>query len=450
MRSQRPKALHLLGGLPLVEHVLRAVASLRAERVRVVVGYRAEAVQAALAGRGLEFVVQDPPLGTGHAVQVACRDVQPTDGVLLVVNGDLPLLRGETLAGLLAAHRASGGAATLLTAELADAGCCGRVIRGEDGIIRRIVEARDASPDERSVREVNGGVYAFECQALLPQLARLRPENAQTEYYLTDVVGLLAAAGLGVSGFRVADPAELLGVNTLRELADLDRRLRLCRIDQLLAAGVIIEDPESTRVGADVEIAADAVVRAFTVLEGRTRIGSGATVGPFVRLVDVEVGPDAQILDHSLLRQCSVGAGASVGPLAHVRPDSRIGPRAKVGNFVELKNTHLGEGSKAPHLSYLGDARIGSGVNVGAGTITCNYDGQAKHPTHIGSGAFVGSNATLVAPLSVGEGAYVAAGSVVTDDTPADALVLGRARQVVKQGWARRRREALERSKATP
>ncbi|MEW6756570.1 MAG: NTP transferase domain-containing protein, partial [Candidatus Latescibacterota bacterium] len=229
MRSQRPKALHLLGGLPLVEHVLRAVAAVRGDRVRVVVGYRAEAVQAALAGRGLEFVVQDPPLGTGHAVQVACRNLQPTDGVLLVVNGDLPLLRGETLAGLLAAHRASGAASTLLTAELADAGSYGRIIRGEDGSIRRIVEARDASPDERSVREVNGGVYAFALQALLPQLARLHPENAQAEYYLTDVVGLLAAAGLGVGSFRVADPAELLGVNTLQELAALERHMRLGR-----------------------------------------------------------------------------------------------------------------------------------------------------------------------------------------------------------------------------
>jgi bifunctional UDP-N-acetylglucosamine pyrophosphorylase/glucosamine-1-phosphate N-acetyltransferase len=245
-----------------------------------------------------------------------------------------------------------------------------------------------------------------------------------------------------VRAFRADDPAEVFGINTLEELAEAGRRLRRRRIRDLLAAGVTIEDPDSVHVGPDVEIAAEATIRPFTVLEGRTRVASGACIGPFVRLSDVVVGAEAVILDHCLLRECVVGAGASVGPSAHVRPATEIGARAKVGNFVELKKTRLGEGSKAPHLSYLGDSTIGAGVNVGAGTITCNYDGRDKHPTQIEDGVFVGSNSTLVAPLTIRQGAYVAAGSVVTKEVPAESLVLGRARQVVKDGWARRRRQA--------
>jgi bifunctional UDP-N-acetylglucosamine pyrophosphorylase/glucosamine-1-phosphate N-acetyltransferase len=306
------------------------------------------------------------------------------------------------------------------------------------------VEAKDASPEELKGAEVNAGVYAFEVPPLLDALGKLTANNAQREFYLTDVIGLLSAAGQAVEAVTAEEASEALGVNTLAEVADASRRLRERRLAELMAAGVLVEDPPSTTVGLDVRVEPEATLRPFTFLEGRTVVCAGAVIGPFARLLDTEVGPGAQILDHCLLRKCVVEAGAMVGPFTHIRPESRIGAGAKVGNFVELKKTHLGEGSKAPHLSYLGDATIGPRVNIGAGTITCNYDGTAKHQTRIEAGAFVGSDATLVAPLTVGEGAYVAAGSVITEDVPAQALALGRARQVIKPGWTRKRRGGRE------
>jgi bifunctional UDP-N-acetylglucosamine pyrophosphorylase/glucosamine-1-phosphate N-acetyltransferase len=443
MKSGRAKVLHPVLGVPLLEHVLRAVESLGADPLGVVVGHQAESVEGAFAGRRLTFVRQEPPLGTGHAVQSA-REVFGTHPgrTLLVVNGDVPLLRGETLHSLLAAHRASGAAATLLTVELPEPGAYGRVLRDGTGGVRAIVEAKDASAEERAVREINAGLYAFEVPALLQVLGGLQPQNAQGEYYLTDVVGLLRAAGHTVGAMRTADPAEALGVNSVAELADVARRLRRRRIDALMDAGASVEDPDSTHVGLDVVVEPDAVVRPYTFLEGRTVVRSGATVGPFVRLVDADIGPGAQVLDHCLLRECVVEAGAAVGPFAHIRPESRVGKGAKVGNFVELKKTSLGDGSKAPHLSYIGDATVGPAVNIGAGTITCNYDGTHKHPTRIEAGAFIGSDTTLVAPVTVGEGAYVAAGSAITEDVPPGALALGRARQVIKPGWAAARGKA--------
>ncbi|HEY2941392.1 MAG TPA: bifunctional UDP-N-acetylglucosamine diphosphorylase/glucosamine-1-phosphate N-acetyltransferase GlmU, partial [Vicinamibacteria bacterium] len=411
------------------------------EPITVVVGHQADAVEAAFRGRGLDFVRQEPPLGTGHAVQAARERLaaHPTRTVL-VINGDVPLLRGDTLAALLDAHRAGGAAATLLSVVLDDPAEYGRVVREPDGSVRAIVENKDASAQEKRIREINAGIYAFEARPLLEALARLRPQNAQGEYYVTDVVGLLRKAGHRVDAMAAADRAEALGVNSHAELAAAARILRRRRCDALMAAGVGIEDPETTIVGPEVEIAADALLRPFTVLEGRTRVAAEAVLGPFVRVVDSEIGPGAQILDHCLLRECVVEEGASVGPFAHVRPESRIGVRARVGNFVELKKSHLGAGAKASHLSYIGDATVGPGANIGAGTITCNYDGVDKHPTQIGAGAFVGSDTTLVAPLTVGEGAYIAAGSAITEDVPPGALALGRARQVIKMGWAEARR----------
>ena len=447
MRSARAKVLQPVLGAPMLEHVLRAVGAVGADPLAIVVGHDAESVQAAFAGRGT-FVVQEPPLGTGHAVQAARERVAAhPDRTLLVVNGDVPLLQGPTLAGLLEAHRQGGTVATLVSAVLADPGSYGRVVR-DGGVVRRIVEARDASKDELQIREINAGIYAFEVGPLLDVLDGLQPQNAQDEYYLTDVVGLLAGAGGRIGAVKVEDPQEILGVNTFAELAAVSGLLRQRILAALMAAGVQIEDPATTHVGPDVWVEPDAVIRPFTFLEGRTAVRTGATVGPFTRVFDSEVGPGAQVLDHCLLLESVVEAGASVGPFAHLRPQSRVGPRAKVGNFVELKKTHLGEGAKAPHLSYLGDATIGPRVNVGAGTITCNYDGTEKHPTRIEAGAFIGSDTTLVAPLTVGEGAYIAAGSAITADVPAGALALGRARQVVKEGWADRRRRAKEARKA--
>ena len=439
-KSARAKGLLPVLGLPLVEHLLRALSAVGADPTTLVVGHQAPEVEAAFAGRGLHFVRQDPPLGTGHAV-LSARSVFAAHGdrTLLVLNGDLPLLRPETLSSLLEAHR-RGGEATLLSAILADGGAYGRVVRDPFGHVARIVEAKDAAPEERALREINVGVYAFEVSPLLEALDKLTARNAQGEYYLTDVIGFLASAGRTVRAVTLDDPAEGLGVNTVAELADASRRLRERRLDALMAAGVLVEDPASTTVGLDVTVEADAVVRPFTLLEGRTMVRSGASVGPFTRIADSTIGPGAQVLDHCVLRDCVVEAGASVGPFTHVRPESRIGAGARVGNFVELKKTHLGDGAKAPHLSYLGDATIGAKANIGAGTITCNYDGVHKHATHIGEGAFIGSDTTLVAPITIGEGAYIGAGSAITEDVPAHALALGRARQVTKPGWAEKRR----------
>jgi bifunctional UDP-N-acetylglucosamine pyrophosphorylase/glucosamine-1-phosphate N-acetyltransferase len=442
MKSARAKVLHAALGAPLLEHVLRAVEALGLHPVRVVVGHQAEAVRDAFSGRGLEFLAQDPPLGTGHALLAARGALAgAVPRTLLVLNGDLPLLRAETLARLLEAHRREGAAATLLTAEPAEPADYGRIVRGAAGRVQAIVEARDATPQQLALREVNAGVYAFEVAPLLAVLSLLRPQNAQGEYYLTDTVALLAAGGHAVHAWAAADPSEAMGVNTLAELADADRLLRERRLRELMAEGARIEDPSSTFVGLDAVIEPDALIRPFCIVEGRSRLGAGASLGPFSHLIDTVVEAGARILDHCVLREARVEAGAQVGPFAHVRPESVIGPDARVGNFVELKKTRLGEGAKAPHLSYLGDAEIGPRTNVGAGTITCNYDGVDKHPTLIGAGAFVGSNSTLVAPVSVGEGAYVGAGSTITEDVPPNALALGRARQVVKPDWAKRRRE---------
>jgi bifunctional UDP-N-acetylglucosamine pyrophosphorylase/glucosamine-1-phosphate N-acetyltransferase len=446
MNSARPKVLHQLLGEPLLEGALRAVEQAGAERVLTIVGHDADAVRAAFDGR-TEFVVQDPPLGTGHAVMAARAPLRERPELpTLVLNGDLPLLTPGTVARLLATQ--GDAAAALLTARLPDAGRYGRVLRDASGRVRAIVEAKDASSETLQQQEINAGAYAFDTRALLEALEALEPQNAQHEYYLTDVVAALVARGLRVEAVLAEDPSEALGVNTLEELAEINRLLRERRLRTLMAEGVVIEDPASTWIERAVVVEPDAVLRPFTRLEGRTRVRSGASLGPFVRIVNSEIGAQAEVLDHCLLRDCRVGAGAVIGPFAHIRPESVIGARAKVGNFVELKKTQLGEGSKAPHLSYLGDSEIGPAVNVGAGTITCNYDGQAKHPTRIEAGSFIGSNTTLVAPVSIGAGAYVAAGSTITEDVPADALALGRARQLAKPGWAKARRERRDAAKA--
>jgi len=443
LRSALPKVLHRAAGVPLLEGPLRALEAIGVEPIHVVVGSGAEAVTAAFQGRA-SFVHQEPPLGTGHAVLVAREALAAhPERAVLVVNGDLPLLRGETVAALLRLHRERRAAATLLTAVLDDAGGYGRVVRDASDNVRAIVEAKDATPAEAQLREINAGLYVFEALPLFAALGRLAPQNAQGEYYLTDVVARLVAEGQVVAALAADDPGEALGVNTLEELAAAHRALVARRLRDLMAAGVAIEDPASTSVGLDVVVEPGARLRPFTFLEGSTRVAAGAVVGPFARLENVALGADASVLDHCLLRDCVIEAGAQVGPFAHVRPDSWIGPRAKVGNFVELKKTRLGAGAKAPHLSYLGDSEVGPAANVGAGTITCNYDGSSKHPTTIGSHAFVGSNSTLVAPVRIGDGAYVAAGSTITEDVPADALALGRARQALKSGWARARRERL-------
>jgi len=440
MRSSRPKVLHEVLGRPLLESALRLTEQLGCRAITVVVGHGAREVEESFRGRAA-FVRQDPPLGTGHALASA-RDsfCDPPRGTLLVLGADMPLLRLETLEGLLEAHTSSGAALTLLSGRLEDPGAYGRIIRSAQGAVERIVEARDASAEQIAIREINAGVYAVEVAPLLPALDGLGTDNAQGEYYLTDVVRHLVESGAPVGAFAAKDPSEILGVNTQAERALASSVLRRRRALELMEDGVIIEDPESTWIGVDVRVEADAIVRPYTFLEGHTIVRTGAQIGPCARLRDVEVGPGARVLDHCVLLESRVEAGAQVGPFAHVRPGSRIGPGARVGNFVELKKTDLGRGSKASHLSYLGDANIGTDVNIGAGTITCNYDGETKHVTRIDDGAFIGSDSVLVAPVSVGHGAYVGAGSVITRDVEAESLALGRAHQVEKRGWVAKRR----------
>jgi bifunctional UDP-N-acetylglucosamine pyrophosphorylase/glucosamine-1-phosphate N-acetyltransferase len=391
-------AVWRVGGLPLLELVLRALDGAGAGPVGVLAEANREAVADACAARALTL------LAPGALLGALAAEPGPT---LLLLRADLALLRETTLVALLAAHRDSGAAVTLLEES-------GQIAGGaalEVGPLRAVLAAAgEAGP--------------------LPAL----PELA----------ALLHSRGVRVTSFLPADPWEARPVLTAAGLAEATRRLRERALAAALAGGALIEDAATTHLGPGVMLAPGARIRPFTILEGATRVGAGATIGPWARLVDVTVAPEAQVLDHCLLRDCVVGRGASVGPFAHVRPESAIGARAKVGNFVELKKTQLGDGAKAPHLSYLGDATIGPGVNIGAGTITCNYDGQVKHPTRIEAGAFVGSNTTLVAPLTVGQGAYLAAGSTITKDVPADALAVGRARQANKDGWARRRRDARE------
>jgi len=443
MRSETAKVLHAALGLPLLEHVLRAVEPLGGGAT-VVVGHEGETVRQAFAARqNVTFVHQEPQLGTGHAVQVASAGLRP-DLPVLVVYGDTPLLTTATLEGLIAAHDAASGAAALLSARLDDAGAYGRVVRSQDGSLEQIVEASDASAEELALREINAGVYVFDVGRLLERLGALEAANAQGELFLTDLVGLLVRDGEKVAVAQVSDPTEVMGVNTQAELAEASRLLRDRRLRALMLEGVVVEDPATTWVGLDCLVEPGAVLRPSTIVEGHSVVRSAAHVGPFVRLVAADVGAGAEVLDHCLVRDSRIGPGAMIGPFAHIRPESVVGERAKVGNFVELKKTRLGDGAKAPHLTYLGDTVVGERSNIGAGTITCNYDGVAKHPTEIGPGAFVGSHSTLVAPIRIGAGAYVGAGSTLTEDVPEDALALGRARQVVKPEWAARRRRARE------
>ena len=441
MKSARPKILHPLGGLPMVEHVLRAADGLAAASTTLVIGQAADDVRAALTHRAsLEFVVQSEPRGTGDALRQTEATLRGRRGVLLLLYADVPLLRTQTLTRLVDAHHALGAAATVLTAELADPHGYGRIVRDSHGRIERIVEERDASDDERAVHEVNGGIYAFSLDPLFEALRGLAIDNSQGEYYLTDLVTIYRQRHLTVETVRIDDPSELRGVNTRVDLADLDRAVRRRKAHALMLAGVTLEDPATTFIDEDVAVGADTTIGPMVQLQGRTRVGERCRVHAGVRLTDATVGDDVTLLDRSIVVQSTVADGASVGPFAHVRPESAIGPGARIGNFVELKKTTMGRGSKANHLAYLGDATIGRDVNVGAGTITCNYDGVSKHATVIEDGVFIGSDSQLIAPVTVGQGAYVAAGSSITDDVPAGALAIARGRQETKLGWAERRR----------
>jgi bifunctional UDP-N-acetylglucosamine pyrophosphorylase / glucosamine-1-phosphate N-acetyltransferase len=441
MKSALPKVLHQAAGLTLIDHVLRAAAALRPASVTVIVGHQAQEVEQALAGRdGVAFAVQEPQLGTGHALLQAEPRLRHARGSLVLLSGDVPLLTPDTLLHLRRTHDACAAAATVLTAVIDAPQGYGRIVR-ESGRIAAIVEHKDASPAEREIREINSGIYVFDLAPLFGALREIGSSNAQGEYYLPDLVRIYRERGLTIETVRVEDPREILGVNSRKELAEVAAILKMTKNDTLMAEGVTIVDPATTYIGPDVVVGADTIVHPGVSLEGRTRLGSACVIHSGVRIVDSTVDDRVVINNFCVIADSHVSSGARVGPFAHIRPQSNIGPDAHVGNFVELKKTTLGRGSKANHLTYLGDATIGERVNVGAGTITCNYDGIAKHPTVIEDGAFIGSDTQLIAPVRVGAGAYVAAGSSITEDVPPGSLAIARGRQTNKAGWGAKLRK---------
>lgn len=440
MRSKKAKVLHRAGGLTLVEHAVNTALELTTpERVIVVVGHQADQVRAALAGKGVKFVLQTEQKGTGHALAV-CRDAAPPDGYLALMYGDGPLLTARTLRRLVEAERESGAGATLITTVLPDPTGYGRIIFDAERNVAAIVEEKPATPEQRKLKEVNPGIYCFDAGLLWRHIEEIQPNFASGEYYLTDMPEILHRAGHRVRPIFVEDWTELMGINTRAELAQVDRILRDRVTTRLMLEGVTIVKPETVTIDASVKIGRDTIVEPFAQILGRTVIGEDCRIGACSVIADSELGDGVEILQFTIVGTSKVGSGSHVGPYARLRMANTVAPNGHIGNFVELKKTEFGSGSKAMHLAYLGDSVIGENVNVGAGTITCNYDGVAKHQTRIGSGAFVGSNSTLVAPVEVGASSYVGAGSVVTDPVPEGALALGRGRQVVKAGWVEKRR----------
>ncbi len=435
MRSRHPKVLHRLCGRPLVGYPLRVARAL-ADRIVLVIGRDADGVRR-VAGAGIEFVEQSERLGTGHALlqaRPACGD-----GTIVVLPGDSPLLSEATLTRLIQHHAKKGAAATLLTAVVDRPAGYGRVLR-QHGRVHGIVEDGDATDDQKKIREINTSVYCFDARQLWPALASVSANNEQGEYYLTDVIGILGRAGARVEAVTTSDPVECLGVNDRKQLAALAAIQRHRILDRLMAEGVTVIDPAATYVDDTVAIGPDTVLHPNVTLEGDTVLGAECVVGAGTQIAASRLGDRVTVKPYCVLTEAVVEDGAALGPFCHLRPDSHVGPKAKIGNFVELKKAKIGRGSKVPHLSYVGDATVGDEVNIGAGTITCNYDGVHKHQTRIGDGAFVGTNSSLVAPLTIGEGAYVGAGSTITKDVPPGALAVGRGRQIIKEGWAQRRK----------
>jgi bifunctional UDP-N-acetylglucosamine pyrophosphorylase/glucosamine-1-phosphate N-acetyltransferase len=447
LRSTLAKVLHRAGGRPLLETVIRACRPLKAAQTLVVVGHQAEEVGALAESLGTQTVLQNPQRGTGHAMQMARRSIRKSANLAIVLPGDAPLLRTETLAELLDTHRRGEAAATILSAELADPGAYGRIVRDGEGRVLAIVEESALTPEQRAIREVNSAIYCFTLEKLWPCLAALRPENAQHELYLTDAVAMLRARNERVLAQIAVDASEVLGCNTRADLAGADRVLRARKAAVLMSSGVTIYFPETVVIDPDVTVGEDTVIEPGVQLLGSTRIGARCQIRTGCVLHNTRVDDGALVGPHTNSIDSRIGPGADVGPFARLRPGSDIRAGVHIGNFVEVKKSVIHEGAKAGHLSYLGDASIGPGANIGAGTITCNYDGLAKYETKIGKGVFIGSDTALVAPVRIGDGAYIAAGSVITENVPADALALARGRQVNKPGWAKARRRALAAAK---
>ena len=449
MKSALPKSLMPMLGRTLLGHVLAAARPLAADRTLVVVGHGAEAMSQHLATvePTADTAVQTEQWGTGHAVRIAMDAVPDTDGTVVVLYGDTPLLRSETVAGLVAAHEASSDSATVLTAEVADPTGFGRVVRDGAGRLARVVEQRDAGPAELAIREINSGIYAFDAALLRQMLGRLTRDNDQGEELLTDVLGFLREAGHGVGTHTAVDPDDTLGCNDRAQLAEL-RKIMQRRINTaVMRSGVTMDDPDSVWIDATVSVGVDVTIRPGVQLRGESVVGDGAEIGPDSTVTDTSVGAGASVV-RAHCEGAVIGDGCSVGPFAYLRPGARLEPRAKAGTNVEIKNSTVGAGAKVPHLSYVGDAEIGPGANIGAGTIVANYDGVTKHRTTIGEAVFVGSNSVLVAPVTVADGAYVAAGSAIAEDVEAGALGVARGRQHVSSGWVAKRRSGTRSDEA--
>ena len=439
MKSKTAKVLHRAAGRPLIDYVVDLAREIGDDKPVIVVGHQREQVQQHVGDRA-RFAVQEKQLGTGHAVLQAIEFVKGAQEVL-ILSGDVPLTRVETLQALVDEHRRAGNALTLLTMTLDEPALYGRIVRDADGSVIRIVEAKDADEKQRKIREVNAGIYVFGGKHLADNLKRLSTNNAQGEYYLTDLIGMLREAGKRVGALVTRDPIEALGVNSRGELATVEAEIQRRVVERLMQGGVTFRNPATVVIDSTVTIGNDTVVYPFVTLEGNTRIGSGCVIDPGVHLTNVVVGNEVHLKSGTVAEDAIIEDQATVGPYAHLRPGTKLGKHVRVGNFVETKKAVFGEGAKASHLSYIGDADVGADVNIGAGTITCNYDGVNKHKTVIEDGAFIGSDTQLVAPVRVGRGAYVGAGSTITKDVPPDSLALSRVPQKVIEGWAKRKKK---------
>ena len=438
MRSALPKVLHRLGGKPLLEHAYRAARDLRPEQVYVVYGHGGEQVRDALGYLGIQWVEQDRQLGTGHAVVQVLPFIESgidANDTVLVLYGDVPLITSETLDRLV--KGSGGGRLSLLTVELPDPSGYGRIVRDAAGRVQRIIEDRDASPEERAIGEVNTGMMAVSASHLKGWVARLENRNAQGEYYLTDVIAMAVADGVAVEPVSPASVFEVMGVNDRVQLAELERRYQRCKAEQLMRQGVTLLDPARFDLRGDLQAGQDVVIDVNVVLEGRVRMGDRVTIGPNNWIRDTDIGDDASILPNCVIEGAEIGRGARVGPFSRLRPETRLAEEVHIGNFVEVKKAAVMSGTKINHLSYIGDAEVGRDTNIGAGTITCNYDGANKHKTVIGDQVFIGSDTQLIAPVKVGDGATIGAGTTLTQDAPPGQLTLGRARQTTIAGWER-------------
>ena len=455
LKSKRPKVLHEIGGRSLLLHVIAAAKTMvPADRIYTIIGHESEMVKAAVTATGVRFVLQAEQRGTGHALQMLkawfALSGDPLPENLLVLSGDVPLIRPETIESVCALHLTEHAAMTILTAMPENPNGYGRVLRRTPGGVEvtAIVEQKSLTPDQIAAPEINSGIYCFRTQVLFDRLGSLSTDNAHGEFYLTDVAAMLVADGERVVAVKAESVDEVLGANTIAEMMHLDQAMRSASARRLMAQGVTIFRPDTCVIDAEVEVGPDTVIEPFVQLLGATKIGSDCRLRSYSVIQNSVIGDGVLVRNGCILDGAEIGDGAILGPYAHLRPESRIGEGAHVGNFVETKKVTLGKGSKANHLNYLGDAEIGAGVNIGAGVITCNYDGVHKHMTKIGDGSFVGSDSTLVAPIVLGAGSYIAAGSCITEDVPAGSLALGRSRQVTKEGWADRRKADRKASEA--